>query len=80
MRHKETQQEINKSTLNKLANLKNDNETLESQLKKAKNQVTMLIQQIGQYEAKAARELKAERIAKEAGNLSGNLLKYSISR
>jgi chromosome segregation ATPase len=67
LRHKETQQEIHKSTTSKLDSLKAENEALESQLEKAKNQVTQLIQQIGKFDAKAARELKAEKMAKETG-------------
>ena len=67
LRHKETQQEIYKNTAGKMTSLKAENEALESQLEKAKNQVTQLIQQISKFDAKAARELKAEKIAKETG-------------
>ncbi len=67
IRHKQTQQETFVQTNAKILNLKEDNQTLAEQLEKAKKQVEQLIRQIGQYEAKAARELKLEKIAKEAG-------------
>lgn len=49
----------------KIDNVRRENSNLESQLEKAQSQVDALMSQIGQFDAKAAREWKAEKRAKQ---------------
>ncbi|PRP84845.1 hypothetical protein PROFUN_07499 [Planoprotostelium fungivorum] len=66
LRQRYHHQQSHDQTKTKMENLRSTIRKLEDQLEKAKGQVAGLIKQISVHEARAARELKAERKAKEA--------------